>query len=66
MNNSQPSFSWIKKIFKSIGQRVGSRTSLNIPAETSSSKSGLVMREWCANPESCSTDCNECCKKINL
>lgn len=67
MNNKKASFSWIKKRFKSISQKVeGSRSTSNILAESSLSKPGLVMREWCANPESCSTDCNDYCKKLKL
>ncbi len=67
MNKSWHSLYQIKKFFKldrSLKEvtRIAKVDNLD---ESKSSKQGVVMRSWCANPDSCLTDCQDYCKKLN-
>ena len=67
MNKSRDSLSRIKKFFKlDASQKEVTQTAQVDNLEGSkSSKQGVFMRSWCANPESCLTDCQDYCKKLN-
>lgn len=67
MNKSRHSLSRIKKFLKlnSSQKKIARTAQVNNLEESESSKQGLVMGSWCANPDSCSTDCHDYCKKLN-
>jgi hypothetical protein len=67
MNKSWHSLNRIKKFFKLEGslKEVTRIPQVDNLDESKSSKQGVVMRSWCANPESCLTDCKDYCKKLN-
>jgi hypothetical protein len=67
MNKSRDSLNRIKKFFKlDAGPKEVTRMAqVHNLEESKSSKQGVFMRSWCANPESCLTDCQDYCKKLN-
>jgi hypothetical protein len=67
MNKMMVSLNRIKKFFKlnARPKEAMRRPQVNNLEESKSSKQGVLMRSWCANPESCLTDCQDYCKKLN-
>lgn len=67
MNKMMVSLNRIKKFFKlnARPKEATRRPQVNNLEESKSSKQGVLMRSWCANPESCLTDCQDYCKKLN-
>jgi hypothetical protein len=67
MNKIIVSLNGIKKFFKlnTSPKEVTRRPQVNNLEESKSRKQGVLRRSWCANPESCLTDCQDYCKKLN-
>ena len=67
MNKNWQSLSRIKKFFKLDGtlKELTQTAQVDNLDDSKSSKQGVVIRSWCANPDSCLTDCQDYCKKLN-
>lgn len=67
MNKMMVSLNRIKKFFKlnASPKAVTRGQQVNNLEKSKLSKQGVLMRSWCANPESCLTDCQDYCKKLN-
>jgi len=67
MNKNWQSLSRIKKFFKLDGslKELTQTAQVDNLDESKSSTQEVVIRSWCANPDSCLTDCQDYCKKLN-